>query len=65
MTEEMVGGQHHNDESDTDPGASGEHTNARSKFLKRYGTETESTNLLLRPINGIYCQKNPDRWSEQ
>jgi hypothetical protein len=29
MTEEMLGGLHHNDESDTEPSVTGEHTNAR------------------------------------
>jgi hypothetical protein len=37
-------------------------TSQRSK--SEIPAETESANLRLRPINGIYC-KNPDGWSEQ
>jgi len=31
MTEEMVGGQHRNDESDTDLGVTGEHANVKDR----------------------------------
>ena len=31
MTEEMLGGQHHNDESDTEPSVKGEHANAKDR----------------------------------
>jgi hypothetical protein len=31
MTEEMLGGQHQNDESDTEPSVRGEHTNAKGR----------------------------------
>ena len=34
MTEEMLGGQHHNDESDTEPSVRGEHTKARIAALR-------------------------------
>jgi len=36
MTEEMLGGQHRNDESDTDLSVRGEHTNANDRcFLQK------------------------------
>jgi hypothetical protein len=38
MTEEMLGGQHQNDESDTDLSARGEHTNAGDRC---YSADTQ------------------------
>src|SRR5215472_9819223 len=57
MTEEMVGGQHRSDESDTDPSVKGEHANARDRCLRsrRWGVsrggQHPGKKLLPRPTS--------------
>ena len=57
MTEEMVGGQHRNDESDTDLSVTGEHANAKDRCLRIWrpgvsrGGQHHKKKLLPRPTS--------------
>ena len=51
---EMLGGQHRNDESDTDLSVRGEHTNANDRAFSRYATGA--------PRGGQHPQKKLLQW---